>query len=260
MLTHYYRFTRLILHLLRGVLAARLVFPRLDDAGRERRIRVWSQQLLGILGVRLEVRGAPVESGNTLLVSNHISWVDIFVYLALRPLRFVSKAEVREWPLAGWLVSQAGTLFLERGKRSDAVRVNRHIGDVLAAGGRVGFFPEGTTSDGTVLKHFHASLLEPAVLAASTVQPAAVRYRTPDGGYCRAPAYDGDITLPQTLRAMAAEPGIVAEVIFLDPIPAAGRSRRELARLSEAAIRRALGFDGADTPPETPAGPPDAAP
>jgi 1-acyl-sn-glycerol-3-phosphate acyltransferase len=91
------------------------------------------------------------------------------------------------------------------------------------------------------------------VLAAATVQPAAVRYLTPGGAYCRAPAYEGDTTLMQTLRAMAAEKGIVAQVTFLDPIAAQGHRRRELACLSEAAIRRALGLDGADTPPGTPA-------
>lgn len=120
------------------------------------------------------------------------------------------------------------------------------------------FFPEGTTSNGLELKHFHGSLLEPAVLAGSRVQPVALRYRRPDGSPSQAPVYTGEATMMQTLKAMAAEGEIVAEVVFLPPIPAQGHNRRELARLAEEAIRGALGFAAAGSPPGTPAGPPAA--
>jgi 1-acyl-sn-glycerol-3-phosphate acyltransferase len=251
---------RLALHLAEGLLTMLLAFPFIGDSRKERLAIGWSRRLLGILRVRLVVRGEVPgpESGNLLLVSNHVSWLDIYSLLAVRSLRFVSKAEVRQWPVLGWLVERAGTLFLERGKRADAARVNRHIGDVLAAGGRVGFFPEGTTSNGLELKHFHASLLEPAVLAGSQVQPVALRYRRPDGTPSLAPAYTGETTMMQTLEAMAAEGKIVAELVFLPPIPAQGHNRRELARLAEEAIRGALGFAAAGSPPGTPADPPGA--
>ncbi len=251
---------RLGFHLAEGLLTMLLVFPFIGERRKERLARRWSRRLLGILKVRLTVGGEVPgpESGNLLLVANHVSWLDIYSLLAVRSLRFVSKAEVRQWPVLGWLVERAGTLFLERGKRADAVRVNRHIGDVLAAGGRVAFFPEGTTSNGLELKHFHGSLLEPAVLAGSRVQPVALRYRRPDGSPSQAPVYTGEATMMQTLKAMAAEGEIVAEVVFLPPIPAQGHNRRELARLAEEAIRGALGFAAAGSPPGTPAGPPAA--
>lgn len=251
---------RLALHFAEGLLKALTLFALAGGTGRERLARDWSRRLLGILGVRLVVKGdvPGPDSGNLLLVSNHVSWVDVFALLAVRYVRFVSKAEVRSWPLMGWLAERAGTLFLERGKRADAARVNRHIGDVLAAGGRVAFFPEGTTSNGLELKHFHASLLEPAVLADSRVQPVALRYRRGDGTPCLAPAYITETTLMDTLRAMAEEKEIVVELVFLPPLSAAGHNRRELARLAETAIRGALGFAGAGSPPGTPGDPPAA--
>ncbi len=255
-IVHRYRLFRLALHLAEGVATAFLAFPFLPARGREWLIRAWSRRLLRILGVRLVVEGALPEGGNVMVVSNHVSWVDIFLLLAIRPLRFVSKADVRGWPVVGWLVAQAGTLFLERGKRSDAARVNRHIGDVLAAGGRVAFFPEGTTTDGGEVRHFHASLLEPAVLAHATVQPVALRYRRTDGRPSRAPAYDGDITLMQTLEAMAAERAVVAEVRFLPPLTSAGHGRRELAQQAERAIRASLDLAAPHRAPGTPADPP----
>lgn len=253
-------FLRLGLHLADGLLKALTVFPLLGGLGRERMALKWSRRLLGLLGLRLVVRGEIPHpgSGNLLLVSNHVSWVDVYLLLAVRYVRFVSKAEVRQWPLMGWLAERAGTLFLERGRRADAARVNRRIGDVLVAGGRVAFFPEGTTTNGLVLGHFHTSLLEPAVLAGSRVQPVALRYCRPDGSPSLAPAYTGEITMMQTLEAMAAEGEIVAEVVFLPPIPAQGHNRRELARLAEEAIRGALGFSAAGSPPGTPADPPGA--
>lgn len=259
-ISRWFVFFRLGLHLAEGLLKALTVFALADGKGKERLARDWSRRLLGLLGVRLVVRGEvpSPESGNLLLVSNHVSWVDVYLLLSMRYVRFVSKAEVRQWPLLGWLAERAGTLFLERGRRADAARVNRRIGDVLAAGGRVSFFPEGTTSNGQELKHFHASLLEPAVLAASLVQPVALRYRRPDGSPSFAPAYTGETTMMQTLEAMAAEGEIVAELVFLPPIPAQGRNRRELARLTEEAIRGELGFAAAGNPPGTPADPPGA--
>jgi len=254
------RYARLGLHLAEGLLTVLLVFPVVGVGWRERRMVAWSRRILSILGVHQEVRGvvSGTEGGNLLLVANHVSWVDIYLLLSLMPLRFVSKAEVREWPLIGWLAEQTGTLFLERGRRADAARVNQHIGDVLAAGGVVGFFPEGTTTDGTELKHFHTSLLEPAVLAGSSVQPVALRYRRPDGRPSLAPAYTGDATMGQTLKAMAEEGAIIGEVLFLPPISAIGRNRRELARLAEEAIRGALGFGTGGREPGTSSGPPGA--
>lgn len=173
--------------------------------------RWWSGRLLGLLGVTLELRGTPVEPG-CLLVANHVSWLDIFVINAAWPAAFISKAEVRQWPLIGWLAAKNETVFLRRGSRGHARIVNGEIAALLGQGRHVALFPEGTTTDGREVHHFHAALLQPAIDAGAAIQPLAIAYRLPDGRFTRAPAYDGDVSLGECLRAIIAERRIIARV------------------------------------------------
>jgi 1-acyl-sn-glycerol-3-phosphate acyltransferase len=103
-------------HLLRGVATAAFVLPHLSPALREERIRQWCSQVLRILGVKVHVHGQipPPSAQATLFVANHVSWIDIWVLKAQLPMRFVSKSEIRGWPVIGWLAEQAGTLFVTR--------------------------------------------------------------------------------------------------------------------------------------------------
>ena len=133
--------------------------------------------------------------GNVLIVANHISWLDIFVLNSLQPARFIAKADLRRLPVAGRLIANVGTLFIERERRRDTHTVNRHTVEALARGDVVAVFPEGTTSDGTGLLKFHSSLLQSAVDAKGHVQPIAIRYRTPGDEHCAAPAYVGELSL-----------------------------------------------------------------
>ena len=94
----------------------------------------------------------------------------------MRPARFVSKADVRHWPLLGWLVACGGTLFIERERKRDALRVVHQMAEALQAGETVAVFPEGTTSDGHGLLPFHANLLQAAIATETPVQPVALRY------------------------------------------------------------------------------------
>ena len=121
---------------------------------------------------------------NVLIVANHISWLDIFVLSSLQPARFIAKADLRRLPIAGRLIANVGTLFIERERRRDTHTVNRHTVEALTRGDVVAVFPEGTTSDGTGLLKFHSSLLQSAVDAKGHVQPIAIRYRTPGDEHC----------------------------------------------------------------------------
>jgi 1-acyl-sn-glycerol-3-phosphate acyltransferase len=234
-----FRLSGLALHLALGVLIAALL-PVVGTARRDWLIRVWSRQLLRVLGIRLRLGVAPHTAHGALLVCNHISWLDIYLIFAARRVHFVSKAEVRRWPVAGWLAYKAGTLFLERGRRADTARVNDAMRELMAHGAWVAVFPEGTTSDGRSVQRFLPSLLQPAVTLGCPIVPAALRYRTRDGEPCVAAAYIDDTSLLQSLLAIVSEPAIVAELDFGAPLlPDA--HRRELAQQAEATVSALLG-------------------
>ncbi len=249
------RLALLGLHTSAGALLAALALPLLGSRRRDALIVAWSRMLLGLLGVRAVVAPAPTVPGGALLVCNHVSWLDIFVIFIARRVHFVSKAEVRAWPVAGWLAHKAGTLFVERGRRADTLRVNGDMAALLRDGAWVAVFPEGTTSDGRILRRFLPSLLQPAVDLDCPIVPAALRYRTLDGIYSAAAAYVDRMSLWQSLLAVTGAPGIVAELHFGEPILPNGH-RRDLAATAEAATARLLGIAPADTAPRTPAGPP----
>ncbi|MBS0355050.1 MAG: 1-acyl-sn-glycerol-3-phosphate acyltransferase [Proteobacteria bacterium] len=182
------------------------------SAAKRLRLRQrWSAHLLGTLGVRLQA-DEPFVAPGSLLVANHVSWLDVFVINAAYPAAFVSKAEVRQWPLIGWLAAKNETVFLRRGSRGHAKIVNGEIGGLLGQGRHVAIFPEGTTTDGSHVLGFHAALLQPAIEAGAPIQPLAIAYRLPDGRYTRSPAYDGDISLVDCIKAIIAEPEIIARV------------------------------------------------
>jgi len=189
------------LHVFSGAAQILLLFPWLGGRARNGLIRIWSRALLGILGVRVEVTD-PLPPGGVMLVANHVSWLDIVAIHATLSCRFVSKAEVARWPLIGWMARQAGTLFLMRESKRDAVRINRHIADLLAQGECLAVFPEGTSSDGQCVLPFYAALLDPAVQAGARVAPLLIRYLDRDGTPTDRPAYHGDISLWQSLRAI----------------------------------------------------------
>ncbi|WP_068804014.1 lysophospholipid acyltransferase family protein [Thauera phenolivorans] len=233
-----WRYARLGLHLLEGSLTLACVFPLVRPATRLRLRQRWSTHLLGVLGIDLRTGGQAVQPGS-LLVANHISWVDIFVINALAPTAFISKAEVRAWPLIGWLAARHETVFLRRGSRGHVRQVNAEIAALLEAGRNVAVFPEGTTTDGSKVLGFHAALLQPALSAGHPVQPVALSYRGPDGSFSRAPAYDGDISLGACLAAIVAERGLVAHAQPSAPIPAGAQAdRRSVAQAAREIILR----------------------
>ena len=168
---------RVTVHVVEGLATTTLVFPLVRPAARRRLIRGWSRRLLRMLAVEARVHGElPAAGGNLLVVSNHVSWLDIFVLHSVQPVRFIAKSDLARWPLAGRLIRGSGTLFVERERRRDTHRVNRQAADALAAGDVVAVFPEGTTTDGTTMLPFKSSLLQPIVDAGGHVLPVAIRY------------------------------------------------------------------------------------
>ncbi len=237
-----YRLSRMALHLLYAVVIVAMLFPWLSANLRARMEKHWNKRLMGILNIKLHLRGElpGLSVRNVMLVANHVSWLDIYVLNAVRPVSFVSKMEVLSWPLVGWLARKTGTLFIDRSKRHDIARVNNELSRVLLKGGCVAVFPEGTTSDGSIVRHFHASLLQPAVLSQSRVWPAAIRYFHADRTLNTAPAYIDELTFADSLKLVLSQAVILVEVEFLQPINAHGKARRELAQEAQCAIASAL--------------------
>ena len=220
-----------LLHILSGLWTIHLRFPQLAPSHREARIQAWAQRLLEIWGIRLQVRGSPPHGGPVLLVANHISWLDILVMHAARHCRFVSKSDIQHWPLIGTLATAAGTLYIERASRRDAMRVVHHMADALRAEEVVAVFPEGTTSDGVQLLPFHANLLQAAISADAPVVPVALQFVDQRSGQTSlAPCYIGDDTLIGSLWRTLTTPGITAVVIYGVPQQAGGRNRRAWAQ------------------------------
>lgn len=221
------RFCAAMAHVLVGLATILLKFPKLDAQERHRRVQQWSQQMLARLGVQLRVLGTPAATGPMMLVCNHISWMDITALHAARYCRFVSKADIKHWPVVGRLAIGTDTLFIEREKRRDAMRVVHHMTEALRDGDVLGIFPEGTTSNGVGMLPFHANLFQAAIAANAPVQPVALRFvDLASGQQSLAPCYIGNDTLFGSLwRALKADPLCVV-VRFGEPQHFAGRDRR----------------------------------
>ena len=231
----------------RGWWTIRRRFPRLSQAEREVEVQRWAAGFLRVWRIELEVRGTPPAGGPLMLVANHISWLDILVMHAAGFCRFVAKSDIKHWPVIGTMATEAGTLYIERASRRDALRVVHHMRDALLRGEVVGVFPEGTTSDGQQLLPFHANLIQAAISAQSPVLPVALEFvdmRT--GAISMAPIYIGDQSLGGSVWRTLTTPGIRAVVSYGTAQAPEGRERREWAadlRESVAALRSAPAAD-----------------
>ena len=244
----YWRIVRLSGMMLKGLAVSVTSFARSDAVRRHQIIRDWSRELLEIAGVVVVARGFPPDAERPVtLVANHVSWSDIFALNTQRACHFIAKAELRRWPLAGRLLANVGTIFINRSDRRETHRLGRVVHDLLDAGETVAVFPEGTTSAGRDVLKFHASLLEPVVAQAGEVWVVAIRYfrQLTDGTLVRtdAAAYIGEMNMLESLQAIHAAAPIIADLQFIAAIHCAGKTRREVAQLAEQAIRTVVQSD-----------------
>lgn len=217
----------LIFFLLLGVAIVGLLYPLVRLEFKQRLKQWWSARVIRNLGLKLQINEKSIPSGS-LIIANHISWLDIFVINATFPAAaFVSKSEIKNWPLIGWLASKNETLFVHRNSSAHTRVINEEIATLLTKGRHVAIFPEGTTTDGSHVLKFHTALLQPAIETGASVQPLAISYRLPDGRLAVAPAYYGDITLLGCVRATIAEPEIIARLIVGTPLSVAHIANRK---------------------------------
>ena len=235
-----WRLLRCMVHVLRGLGIVLLRFGGLDAAQRHERIRGWSAQMLHVMGIRIEV-GGRVQRGGVLLVANHVSWLDITALHAVVPqARFVSKADIQSWPLLSRLADAADTLYLERERKRDALRIVHLVAQALSERQTVAVFPEGTTSDGRALLPFHANLLQAAIATSTPVQPIALRFSDARLAVSPAVEFVGATTLVESLWRVACADGLVAHIALLPARPSANADRRALAQALRDDIAAAL--------------------
>ena len=247
------RIVRVLLVVLLGLGMASLfgLFERLGiNASAQRRqrwSRIFMQRLVNALPFRVRVIGE-LPQQPMLWVSNHVSWTDIPVLGMLAPLSFLSKAEVRTWPVAGWLAHKAGTLFIRRGG-GDSQLLRRQISQHLQQQCPLLIFPEGTTTDGRSLRTFHGRLLASAIDSEVPLQPVALRYLRDDKPDPIAP-FIGDDDLLSHLMRLFAQPCGEVEVQLLEPIASKGEERAALAFQAQQAVSRALFGEAVEALPQ----------
>ncbi len=249
-----FRALRFLLHLTYALLIA-LVYPWLNLVWRRRILQTWSAGLLAIFNIELRIADDdPLhEIRNGLIVTNHISWLDVFVLNAIVPMRFVAKSEVRGWPVIGWLCARAQTLFIERGKARSAARVNVQLVELLKQGECLAVFPEGTTTDGAHVTHFHASLLQPALDANVPLHPIAIRYQHRNGQRSDAPAYIDELSFGASLWQILSAQNLQVRLLAAHPVHGAHHDRRSLTHSAQVRISTMLHVLDLSAPPLMPA-------
>jgi 1-acyl-sn-glycerol-3-phosphate acyltransferase len=197
-----------------GLLCIMAIFPFASLSLRSRMNREWSRVLMMLCGVKIATRGVPRREGAVLWVANHVSWIDIFVLNSVRPTTFIAKSDIRDWPVLGWLVAGAGTVFIERGRRHAVRAVGHQMKARFDAGMAIGLFPEGTTSPGSDVAPFHSSLFDAAIRAGVDIQPVALRFlhRGKRSDYV---AFVGEQNLIQNLWCLLGTTGVAVEIVFL---------------------------------------------
>lgn len=240
-----YRLPLVLLHLLVGLPLTLLSFSSpvkmIRVGGRSLDDIVpnwWAGRVCTIFGLKLSMQGV-FQSGASLIVVNHISWLDIPLLYGTSLMSFVSKGEVKKWPLVGWVASASGTVFHQRGSHDSASGVSIVMAERLRRGMKVAIFPEGGILPGHGVKRFHARLFAAAIDAGSPVQPVMIRYLIDGRHYPDKSFIPGEHFVANVLRLLQ-QKSCTAQVTVLPVIDPHGKKRRDLAMESEAAVRAAF--------------------
>ncbi|MBU3575762.1 1-acyl-sn-glycerol-3-phosphate acyltransferase [Polynucleobacter sp. UK-Mo-2m-Kol15] len=231
-------------HVLCGICTLSFIIPFLNRENKDKKIQAWSKRLLGIFNIELEVLDARL-LGSTphLIASNHISWLDIHVINAFKPIRFVAKSEVASWPIFGWMATQLGTVFIRRDSARHARLVVAHMADVLKTQS-ICIFPEGTSTNGSTVLPFKPNLFESAIVAQTPVCPIAIQYISKiTGVMSESPAFVGDMGLLESMSKVIKDRSLLAKITILTPCFPGSSShldRKKLANTCQESIAKTL--------------------
>jgi 1-acyl-sn-glycerol-3-phosphate acyltransferase len=227
------------------LLAPALLLVAVPLPGRSQAKRVYCRLLLWCLGVRITVSGGPIRNlPGVLVVSDHMSWLDIVTIAAVLPTTrwrtvpasFVGRADVATHLAVRLMACIIKVIPIDRASLRQLPGVVDSVAARLRAGQTVVAFPEGTTWCGLASGRFYPAMFQAAVDTGRPVQPLRLRYYHRDGRVSTVPAYIGDDTLLRSIGRLLVARRTVAQV-YVESLQLPGADRRELARRCQAAIR-----------------------
>jgi 1-acyl-sn-glycerol-3-phosphate acyltransferase len=205
-------------------------------------IESWCREVLDVLSVRVNLCGEtpPGKVSSVLFVANHVSWMDILVMNACRRVRFVARAEVRQWPLVGWMAVRTGTIFIKRTSPRELARVTKSISTFLRRGDCIVLFSEGTTTDGTFVHAFHSGLFESAIAAEALIWPVGISYCRLDNSLDTDSPVVGSQSLIASIVKILAQPAMRVQISFTDPVESSAGDRHKLTAWCHQSIEQSL--------------------
>ncbi len=238
-----YRFLRVLFYALVVLIVAYTSFPRADRKTKGKMLQYYPRRVLELAGVKCSFTGNVPESihqyglseeaPGVMLVSNHVSWLDIFSLDSQAPSRFIAKAEIAKWPIFGLIAQAIGTLFINRSSKRAILKINDDISGALAQKETVMVFAEGTTTFGNELLPIRTNFLQPACEIGATVQPVILCY-TSKGVPSKQAAFSGDVSLFGSLWNVVTMEDAAVTVHFLEPIKdTANLSRHQVGELCQ---------------------------
>jgi len=234
------KYPLIILLLTIGLFITVVLFPVMSLRFRGRIASFWHRSLLLILRVRVIPEERVFWRDCRFMVGNHVSWLDIPVLSSMGSVRFLSKSEVRSWPVIGFLSHMTGTVFINRSSRSALRGVNREIGLIAQSGGSVFVFPEGTTTRGTGTQPFHASVFQAAIDSHVNVNPVLIQYLDLSGAATQLAAYVDEMSLLTSLDRIICSSGLRVRLVVFDSLKFQNQSRQQLAERSRDLIQSEL--------------------
>lgn len=215
-----FTYFKLLGHVISAIWQVTIYFPFLANEIKTKKIQIWCSKLLDIFEIKIKTidfGDFPIQGA--LLVSNHISWLDIMVINAVSPVRFVAKSEVKNWPIFGYLADKLGTLYIKRGYRIDTQRSVNDLANAIIDKQTICIFPEGTSTDGSKVLEFKSNLFESVVLSNAVCLPIALSYKNQiTCESSNSPAYYGEVGLFESIRNLVNSPPICATVSIGLPI------------------------------------------
>lgn len=179
----YIRFSAVTLSMLVIVLAVLLIYPFSKSFVRQQVRVIWTRCLIASIGAKLKIKGYKPNSDelrNSMIVSNHISWLDTVVMLRLYFVQYIGKIEMQNWPILNKVIASGGTIFINRKIKRNILAVNQEVARLLQNGATIGLFPEGKTTSGVEVLPFKAPILEAAMMAKSKILPVIISYKKQD--------------------------------------------------------------------------------